>query len=211
MDNLSAKTAILADGAFPAGAVPLEALRLAERIVCCDGAADKLIAAGLDPSWIVGDLDSVSAETRSHYGKRLVRVAEQATNDLAKSFRFCVKKGWRDIVILGATGLREDHTLGNLSLLVDFAREAAVFMLTDAGWFTPVLRSTQFPSRVGQQVSIFSFDPQVKVYSEGLKYSLEGVAFTRWWQAALNEATCDSFKLVFEGGPLLVYQTYADD
>lgn len=209
MENFSAKTAILADGAFPAGAAPLEALRRADRIVCCDGAADQLIAAGLEPSWIVGDLDSVGAETRARCRERLVRVAEQATNDLAKAFRFCVKKGWKDIVILGATGQREDHALSNLSLLVDFALEAAVFMLTDTGWFTPVLRSAQFPSRVGQQVSIFSFDPQVKVYAEGLKYSLEGVAFTRWWQAALNEAAGDSFKLVFEGGPLLVYQTYA--
>jgi thiamine pyrophosphokinase len=208
--NLSAKTAILANGAFPVGRVPLEALRRADRIVCCDGAADKLIAAGLEPALIVGDLDSVSADARARYAKRLVRIGEQATNDLAKSFRTCVKKGWRDIVIIGATGLREDHTLSNLSLLVDFGKEAAVFMLTDTGWFTPVLRSTQFQSRVGQQVSIFSFDPQVKVYSEGLKYSLEGVTFTRWWQAALNESAADSFKLVFEGGPLLVYQTYVD-
>ncbi|MDD4101545.1 MAG: thiamine diphosphokinase [Kiritimatiellae bacterium] len=208
MESFSAKTAILADGAFPVGAAPLDALQHADKIVCCDGAADKLIAAGMEPSWIVGDLDSVTAGTRARYGKRLVRVAEQATNDLSKAFRFCVKQGWRDIVILGATGLREDHTLSNLSLLVDFGREASVFMLTDTGWFTPVLQSTQFPSCLGQQVSIFSFDPQVKVYSEGLKYSLEGVLFTRWWQAALNEATGDTFKLVFEGGPLLVYQTF---
>ncbi len=209
MGKLSAKTAILANGAFPAGAAPLEALRLAEKIVCCDGAADKLMAAGLEPSWIVGDLDSLDAGTRERYRNRLVRAGDQNMNDLAKAFRFCLKKGWRDIVILGATGLREDHALSNLSLLVDFALEATVIMLTDTGWFTPVLRSTQFQSSAGQQVSIFSFDPQVTVYAEGLKYPLDGVSFTRWWNAALNEACGDTFKLVFEGGPLLVYQTYA--
>ncbi len=209
MIKLSAKTALLANGAFPVGAAPLEALRLADKIVCCDGAADKLVASGIEPSWIVGDLDSLNVDTRERYRKRLVRVMDRHTNDLAKAFRFCVRKGWRDIVILGATGLREDHTLSNLSLLVDFAREASVFMLTDTGCFTPVLTSTQFPAHAGQQVSIFSFDQQVSVYAEGLKYPLDGVFFSRWWKAALNEVCGETFKLVFEGGPLLVYQTYA--
>lgn len=210
MSKLSAQTAILANGAFPAAAAPLEALRLADKVVCCDGAAAKLVANGLEPEWIVGDLDSLDAATRERYRKRLVCVKEQATNDLAKAFSFCLRKGWRDIVILGATGLREDHTLSNLSLLVDFAREASVFLLTDTGCFTPVWCSTQFPSHAGQQVSIFAFDPQVAVYAEGLKYPLDGVRFARWWQAALNEACGEMFKLVFEGGPLLVYQTYRD-
>ena len=30
-------------------------------------------------------------------------------------FRFCLQQAWRKLVILGATGLREDHTLGNLA------------------------------------------------------------------------------------------------
>jgi len=209
MNPFFAKTAILANGLFPTGGVPLEALRAAERIVCCDGAAGKLAASGRDPTWIVGDLDSLSEETRGRYQDRLVRVAEQQTNDLSKAFRFCLSKGWRELTILGATGLREDHTLSNLSLLVDFAREASVQMLTDTGWFTPIPGSSRLPSFPGQQVSVFSFDPAVAVYAEGLKYPLDGVRFTRWWNAALNEACGDDFRLVFEGGPLLVFQTYA--
>lgn len=201
---------ILANGQFPSHAVPLGALGAAKRIVCCDGAAGKLEAAGLVPAWIVGDLDSLSEEARKRYCDRLVHVEEQETNDLSKVFRFCLSQGWSELTLVGATGLREDHTLGNLSLLVDFALEASVVMLTDTGWFTPVPVSAQLPSFAGQPVSIFSFDPGMTVYAEGLKYPLDGVRFTRWWQASLNEAIGDSFKLVFEGGPLLVFQTYGD-
>lgn len=205
------QTVILANGAFPTGTAPLTALRRARKIICCDGAADQLITAtDLKPAWIVGDLDSLSLAVRERFADRLALSGEQETNDLSKAFRFCLGRRWRDLVVLGATGGREDHTLANLSLLVDFARESLVTALTDMGVFTPVLGSTHFSSFPGQQVSVFSFDPQVRVYSEGLKYPLETVSFSRWWRAALNESTGEGFNLVFEGGPLLVFQTYGD-
>lgn len=207
------QTVILANGSFPTAGAPLEALRRARRIVCCDGAADKLAAAegaaeGLEPAWVVGDLDSLSPAARERFAGRLAPSAEQETNDLSKAFRFCVGRRWRDIAILGATGGREDHALGNLSLLVDFARESLVAAFTDEGVFTPVLGSTHFSSFPGQPVSVFSFDPSARVYSEGLKYALESVSFTRWWKGTLNEAEGEGFNLVFEGGPLLVFRGY---
>lgn len=202
------KTAILANGQFPAHTAPLAALRAAERIVCCDGAVERLAGTGLEPAWVVGDLDSLSEAGCARYREKLVRVREQETNDLTKAFRFCLSRGWRELALVGATGLREDHTLANLSLLPDFAREASVLLLTDTGWFTPLNASARLPSHEGQQVSIFSFDPETAVYAEGLRYPLNGLRLTRWWQAALNEACGDAFGLTFDGGPLLVYQTY---
>jgi thiamine pyrophosphokinase len=208
MNMFSSKTVVLANGVFPTHATPLAALRSAVRIVCCDGAADKLGASGLSPLWVVGDLDSLSKAARTRYHDRLVNVCEQETNDLSKAFRFCLSHGWNDLVILGATGLREDHTLGNLSLLADFASEAKVLLLTDTGWFTPLTVSARLPACAGQQVSVFSFDPVTAVHGEGLKFPLDGLRLARWWQAALNEACGDTVSLVFKGGPLLVFQTY---
>lgn len=205
------KTVIVANGAFPASETPLEALSAADRVVCCDGAAGKLCAAGFEPTWVVGDMDSLSEADSHRYRGRLVRVDEQESNDLSKAFRFCLSRGWGDVAILGATGLREDHTLGNLSLLADFAREAKVLLLTDTGWFTPVLAPMRLPAFKGQHVSVFAFEPGIRVHAEGLKYPLEGVRFTRWWQATLNEACAEELVFTFEGGPLLVFQTYAAD
>ena len=202
------KTVILANGAFPTGAAALGALRAAARVVCCDGAADKLLASGMEPSWIVGDGDSVSAEVRERFADRCRFVAEQETNDLSKAFRFCFSQGWCDIVILGATGGREDHTLGNLSLLADFAQEADVRLLTDLGVFTPLTASAQLESTAGQQVSLIACDAGMRVSAEGLKYPVRGLALSRWWQGTLNEACGASFKVSFENGVLLVYQTF---
>ena len=210
MNRFSLKTVIVANGFFPSHPAPLEALRTAARVVCCDGAADKLAGAGLEPDWVVGDLDSVSAGLRDRFPERLVRVEEQSTNDLSKAFRFCLSRGWSDLLILGATGLREDHMLGNLALLADFAREASVLMLTDSGWFTPLLGPASLPSRAGQQVSLVALDPRTTVSAQGLKYPVDGLRLERWWTASLNEALGDAVRLRFEGGALLVFQTYAE-
>ena len=210
MDKFSYKTVIFANGALPLHSVPLAALNSAERIICCDGAIDKLITLECQPDWITGDMDSISDSSRELYKDRIVMDSDQERNDLTKAFKLCLKHGWREIVVIGATGEREDHTLANLSLMVDFARQMDVVLLSDHGIFTPITESTELTSLQGQQVSIFSFDPDCAIFSSGLKYPLNGIKINRWWQAALNEAVSKEINLDFDGGPLLVFQSYSE-
>ena len=210
MHDTRSKTVILADGNFPTHPVPLALLQGAHRVVCCDGAAVKLLDAGREPDWIVGDLDSLPASLRTRYTARLVVDPCQEVNDLTKAIRFCKAQGWHDWVILGASGLREDHTLGNISLLVEHAHDTpGASLVTDTGRFTPLYASGSIASHAGQRISIFSFDPATGITSRGLRYPLERLRLARWWQATLNEAQGTAFELDFNGGPLLVYASHA--
>ncbi len=202
------QTVILANGDFPSHPLPLRALQQSARIICCDGAVCKLQRIGLEPVAVVGDFDSLPDAARSSFAGRLVHDPGQDDNDLSKAFRYCLGQGWQSLVILGATGLREDHTLGNVSLLADFAVEADVAMLTDTGIFTPMRASGRLATVAGQPVSIFSMVPQATISSRGLRYPLKELRLTRWWQATLNEATGEGVELSFSGGPLLVYRAY---
>ncbi len=210
MFDFSDRTVIFANGEVPRHAVPLLALKGARRIVCCDGAADKLLRMGREPDWIVGDMDSISLLQRDRFRDRIIADADQSRNDLTKAFKLCLKQGWREVAVLGAAGGREDHVLGNLSLLVDFARQLTIVMPTDSGVFMPLTDRSVIACEPGQQVSVFSFDPATSIRSCGLKYPLEGVTLNRWWQATLNEATGERFSLDFDGGPLLVFLAYID-
>ena len=203
-------TVILANGTFPSSPRPLDILKQATRVICCDGAAVACLEHGILPDAVIGDLDSISSETRERLKDVIVHVTEQDTNDLNKAFRFCMERGWRGIVILGATGKREDHTLGNISLLVDFAEKApGVSMVTDDGEFIVMRRSGSCACRVGQQISIFALEPETYIESTGLKYPLNGLAPKRWWQATLNEALGESFSLQFpDNHPLLIYKAF---
>jgi len=202
------RTVILANGNFPTHQIPLGFLSKAEQIVCCDGAAQNLLNAGFKPDYIIGDLDSVSNEIKNKYASIIVHLAEQETNDLTKAANFCLENNWTEITILGATGKREDHTLGNLSLLTDYAEKTNVQLLTDNGVFTPLLKTEVLESYSGEQISIFSLNPETKFTFHNLLYPVNNKKLTSWWQGTLNEAESDSFTINFDNGKVLIFREY---
>ena len=192
---------VVAGGDYPTAPQPLEVLHNAPFVVCCDGAADRYIATGHVPDAIVGDGDSISAYNRTKYASRLHIVAEQETNDQTKAVNFLLGKGMRHIAIVGATGRREDHTIGNISLLIEYARAGAqVRSFTDHGVFIPCNGDTTLKCRKGQQVSIFSITAK-NLSAEGLLYPIYD--FSNWWQGTLNECTGEEFTIHAEGEYLL--------
>ncbi len=202
------RTVIVADGDFPRNNIPLDYLRNAARIVCCDGSVKKLVKAGFTPDAIVGDMDSLGDLHALKYRDRLYEYAEQETNDLTKAVNWCREKGYNDLVIVGATGRREDHTLGNISLLAEYIQMVNVIMVTDTGIFLPLLKGSEISSFPGQQVSVFSIDPTTEISSSGLRYPLRNTKLRNWWVATLNEATDDKFTLDFSSGRIIVYLKY---
>ncbi len=199
---------IIANGSYPRHAIPLAHIERAEFIVCCDGAADDFIRRGGRPDAIVGDCDSISPENKNRFANILFRESEQETNDLSKAVRFCVARGKTDLIIVAATGKREDHTLGNISLLLDYRATANVKMITDYGTFTPIDTYTEFSSFPGQTVSIFSFDPLPLTFS-GLLYPVENRVLTNWWQGTLNASTGTVFSIDTQGR-VVVFQAFPE-
>ena len=221
---------ILAAGDFPSHETPLRTLREADFVVCCDSAYSQFSDFHSQfpiPFIVIGDGDSLSNETKQELGDRWIEVDEQDYNDLHKAVQWAVchfPPHTSHFTILGATGRREDHTLGNISYLVTFAEEhpgIRLEMLTDYGRFiavTPLKQSSNqaikqsnthiFPSFPGQQVSLFVIDPAVALTSQGLRWPLCQMHPQRWWQATLNEALGTSFTLTSDG-PFLLFQTYA--
>ena len=118
-EHYTPEAVILANGEYPTHPLPLRMLEEAKFVVCCDGAANEYISRGHTPDVIIGDGDSLSPEYKELFAPIIHRIADQETNDQTKAVLFLQKKGYRKIAIVGATGKREDHTLGNISLLID--------------------------------------------------------------------------------------------
>ena len=176
---------ILADGDFPTHQIPLGILHQAQRLICCDGA--------------------------------LLTLSEQEDNDLTKATRFAIgllkastkengEKQQPRLAYLGATGKREDHTLGNIALMMRYLRDFAILpeMYTDYGWFTPAQGDMAFSTFARQQMSIFNFSC-TKLESTGLRW--QSYAYKEWWQGTLNE--CTGSEVSFQAdGDYMVYRTY---
>ncbi|SFB78776.1 thiamine pyrophosphokinase [Flexibacter flexilis DSM 6793] len=202
---------ILADGLFPQRKQIQDLLHTAPVLVACDGATRHLLDIGKMPDWVVGDLDSLSDTLKTRLHDRLFHNPDQETNDLTKAVQFCVARGWRKLLIAGATGLREDHTLGNISLLLEYLPLVqSVQMISDFGVFTPIAQTSVFGSYVGQQISLFALSSQTRLSSQNLKYAIQNQGFRSWWQATLNEATADTFSIELHtpDAGLIVYQVW---
>lgn len=192
---------ILANGDYPTSSLPLEILSKTSFVACCDGAVNEFVRHGGIPDAIVGDCDSLSDEIRTTYACIIHKIDEQEYNDLSKTIKFLASTGKRRIAIVGATGKREDHTLGNISLLIEYMRWGMdVTMYTEHGMFIPCHGDRTFTSTPGQQVSIFSFGA-TGFHAEGLVYPLHD--FTNWWQGTLNECTSYHFTIHAEGDYLV--------
>ena len=208
MMNRDCETVILADGAFPENGAVLDILKRANIIICCDGAADSLLAHGMIPDFVVGDLDSVSNDVLVRFPERLVKVSEQETNDLAKCFRFAREKGFSITHLLGASGKREDHLLGNLAQFAEFSKDFPdMLLVTDYGHFAAVTGKAEFTGlNIGTQISFFSFDPFSRVTAAGVKYPLEDRELHWWYEATLNTVSETTVTICSTGTmPLLVY------
>ena len=132
---------IFCDGDFPTARRPLEILKGAAGgkgiIVACDGTVVNLVKHGISPDFIVGDMDTLSAANRKKYSDIIIKNPDQETNDQTKSFEFAMGLIEQQILfdlttsfeiyLLGTTGKREDHTLGNISLLADYAQKIEQF------------------------------------------------------------------------------------
>ena len=187
--EVKAQTVILANGDFPKkGGVAWKLLAAATRVVCCDGAADAYRRRfGCWPAVVVGDMDSLAPHPSSliPHPSSLFPIPDQETNDLEKAMAFCSKEGWRNVVVVGATGKREDHTIGN----VFRALERQVPIVTDFGVFHPVCGRKVLKTAKGKGVSVFAPDPRTRMSSTGLAWPLEGVKFRNLFCATLNRAT----------------------
>lgn len=192
-EHYTPEAVILANGEYPTHVLPLKILEEAKFVVCCDGAANEYILRGHTPDIIIGDGDSLSPENKTRFSDIIHHIADQETNDQTKAVHFLQEKGYQRIAIVGATGKREDHTLGNISLLLDYMKSGMeVRTVTDYGVFIPASGTQTFVSHTGQQISIINFGAK-GLQGEGLVYPLSD--FTNWWQGTLNEATSDEFTI----------------
>ena len=208
-----ATAVIVGNGQFPKKEYPLYLLESADYVVCCDGALDTYLRhfSGRNlrrPDVVVGDMDSLSKKTAERFRDIAVKIDEQETNDQSKAFHYILEHfpDVDTIHILGATGKREDHTIGNLSLLMEYAREmrrqdcgrtVSVDIVSDWSTAFAITDSCTLDVGEGRSVSIICPDNSLNIKSEGLVWPTDNVVFDNLWQTTLNRASADRISLTF--------------
>lgn len=204
-EDFAPEAVILANGDFPTHPLPLSILKQAKKVICCDGAASEYSKRGFTPEVIVGDGDSLDEADRIRFADIIYYSSDTETNDLTKAVNYCISQRISSVCILGATGKREDHTIGNIGLLIDYMDKFDdVLLITDYGVFVPIRTDATFESYRDQAVSVFTFKSS-PIRGRGLQYPLS--TFTYWWQGTLNKASGTLFTILARD-KTLVYRAF---
>lgn len=165
---------ILANGAPPPRRLFLFYRTKAGYFVCADGGANTAARWGEQPDLIIGDLDSIQSATVKKFSRvKMLRIADQNSTDLEKAISWTLRKGYRRVVVLGATGGRLDHLAGNLSALGKFSLRATIRFVDEDGMLQAVGRELKFKGRPGAIVSLIPLSRCVGIVTSGLKWELK--------------------------------------
>ena len=200
-------TAVVANGEVPASELSVRLLRKMKRVVCCDGALQKLLSVNIIPDVVVGDGDSMDREELSRYGIPYHADKSEEYNDLQKALKYCMANGCDNVLLMGCSGLREDHFIANLSIMSMYSEKMRLPMLTEHGVFNVLRGRAQYHAIPGMQVSVFPSNPQTKLSFNGLKYPVNNRSFNWLWEGSLNEALGDEFIVeASDDEPVVVYR-----
>jgi thiamine pyrophosphokinase len=201
-------TIIVGNGEVPQGEIPMLFLQHAHFIVCCDGALEKMLKIGMKPDVVIGDCDSISEDRWQQFKDIIIEDKDQECNDLQKALKYCLKQQFGPVAILGASGLRDDHQLANLSILNMYAERMDLIMVSNYGLFSFISEDTTFASTPGQEVSVFSFDGQALFSFSGLQYPVHNRRFVQLWEGSLNKALGNSFTITLNNGRGVVFREF---
>ncbi|MBU1636940.1 thiamine diphosphokinase, partial [bacterium] len=114
---------IVANGAPPSEKLFIELASRSKNLIAVDGGLKVFRRAGITPSLLIGDLDSVSPDDiswiRRRKTKTLPRRSQNAT-DLEKTLLYCRLRKWKSVAVFSINGDRPDHYLNGLDLAFKF-------------------------------------------------------------------------------------------
>ena len=174
------RAVIFANGELPDPIALARFLLPGDLLVAADGGLRHLYTLGLQPHWLVGDLDSVSPQDVRSLEAAGVRIwrypVDKDETDLELALRAVLSNGCRSIRIAAGLGGRLDQTLGNLFLLQLPDLAGCDVRLEDGDEEVFLIR--QEMEVVGQPGDILSLlplgGPARGIWTEGLRYPLHG-------------------------------------
>ena len=137
-------------------------------LIACDGAYSKLINKGIVPDEVLGDFDSLGFVPEG----AVVFPVEKDMTDGELALSRAKDKGFPLVAIICAGGGREDHFIGNISLLYkafDLGMEAELYTRRSIVRYLGEGRH-RFSVKKETVVSLFSFGGAFVTESKGLKY-----------------------------------------
>ena len=169
------------------------------------------------PSHVVGDFDTVEPELLARYRKDenilfYTHCPEKDATDTELAMELAIEQGAEEIVILGGTGGRMDHTLANLQVMMKPLQAGIPCFMADACNRIRLLdHSMRFRRKdcFGTYISLIPLTEKVEnVTLKGFKYPLHNYCLTIGNSLGIsNELAEDTGEVCFTDGILICIES----
>lgn len=182
-------------------------------VVVLDSAIWRVLDLGIKVDVLLGDfdrnldLDTIRAQ---QYPLEIVHTPDQEKTDLDKGIEFLIQRGFPAVNIVWATGRRADHTLVNLTSIVQYKDLIRITMLDDYSRIFPLVGRFEKWYEAGTLISLIPVGTVTGFTSEGLKYNLRDATLKLGYStSANNEAAQDGFvRIEAQTGDLLIMECW---
>jgi len=182
------EVAVMADGEWDSswGRVELEKNK-PDVLICADGGANLALSSRRIPDVVVGDLDSITENNLRLCLENNTKIkkfpAEKDQTDLELALEFAEEylqimgRPEDEIQLYAAGGKRIDHLLGNIAIMLGFARSGRRVRMIDRSFTAWVVLSGKesLKGSTGQLLSIIPLSEAARVSSLGLYYELDNL------------------------------------
>ncbi|MCL2446469.1 MAG: thiamine diphosphokinase [Oscillospiraceae bacterium] len=192
------------------GAAP-QAVRIAPQAgdftIAADGGLHHLQAWGVEPDYLIGDMDSLQSELPSGIS-HVKYPAEKDDTDLALALEEALRRGYTRVVLTGCTGGRADHTFANLQLLVQAAKRGVQAVMLDEDYtLTALVGPGELTLQSHGTVSVFAYGERAEgVTITGMKYEIANETLYGDVPRGISNELDGTGTVAVERGVLLVYQ-----
>lgn len=180
-------------------------------IICADGGANYAKRIGINPDFIIGDLDSANPETIKYFSdkSKIIKIKRQNDTDVEKCLKFAKKKGYSQALLLGVTGDRLDHTICNLGIVIKYYQQMNISVVAEKSFLLASDHNIDLKSYIGETISLYAFNDKTKINSTGLKYKLVNTTLPFGKkESTSNAASSDLIKIKVSGGIVFVVRDF---
>jgi thiamine pyrophosphokinase len=180
-------------------------------LICADGGADHARKMNFVPDFIIGDLDSISAETHDFYKSKcdVIKVTRQNDTDVEKALKLAIKKGFTESILLGVTGDRLDHTFCNLGIVIKFFYQIKCVIIAENSILIPLSKNNTIRSIQGETLSLYGFNKKTKITTKGLKYPINRSTLPFGErESTSNVSTSGEVEIKVEGGIIFLIRDF---
>lgn len=212
MEQANRRAVIYTGGECKPELIPIED-KSDRLIIAADCGCRAALRDNVTPSVIIGDMDSTGAVPKEFESVPLIKApAEKDETDTMLAVQYAISQNVNDILIIGGTGGRADHTLSNIFLLENLVRAGLKVVLSDGENRLQVLINDSITlHRVGfRYFSILALE-DCRVTMTGCKYPLEDKILTRTNPYAVsNEISTDAAYISIRGTAVIAETGFND-